>query len=419
MVLIKNLVSSFTLSRRVKMKTVNPESVGLDSEVLKNIRSYLDETYVKDGKYVGTLTLVARKGEVAYLDSLGLMDRENNKSMQEDAIFRIYSMTKAITSISIMQLFEKSLFRLDDPVHWYIPSWKNLRVYESGVYPNFLTSRPKRHMTIRDLLSHMSGLTYDFMYKSNVDAAYRKTKLQQADTLEEMVNILAELPLEFSPGDEWNYSVSTDVLGYLVEVLSGMKLDEYFKKNIFEPLEMVDTGFSCPEEKKERLASLYEHSPKSEPKLLEIPFLNTKLLSGGGGLFSTMSDYYNFCSMIIGQGEFKWKRLIGRKTIELMSCNHLPDGKDLTEMSQSAFSETPYAGVGFGLGFSVMLDPAKSQTLSDIGEYGWGGAASTVFMINPKEEVVIIFMTQLLPSSTYQVRRELRSLVYSALMPEK
>ena len=419
MVLIKNLVSSFTLSRRVKMKTVNPESVGLDSEVLKNIRSYLDETYVKDGKYVGTLTLVARKGEVAYLDSLGLMDRENNKSMQEDAIFRIYSMTKAITSISIMQLFEKSLFRLDDPVHWYIPSWKNLRVYESGVYPNFLTSRPKRHMTIRDLLSHMSGLTYDFMYKSNVDAAYRKTKLQQADTLEEMVNILAELPLEFSPGDEWNYSVSTDVLGYLVEVLSGMKLDEYFKKNIFEPLEMVDTGFSCPEEKKERLASLYEHSPKSEPKLLEIPFLNTKLLSGGGGLFSTMSDYYNFCSMIIGHGEFKGKRLIGRKTIELMSCNHLPDGKDLTEMSQSAFSETPYAGVGFGLGFSVMLDPAKSQTLSDIGEYGWGGAASTVFMINPKEEVVIIFMTQLLPSSTYQVRRELRSLVYSALMPEK
>ena len=401
------------------MKTVNPESVGLDSEVLKNIRSYLDETYVKDGKYVGTLTLVARKGEVAYLDSLGLMDRENNKSMQEDAIFRIYSMTKAITSISIMQLFEKSLFRLDDPVHWYIPSWKNLRVYESGVYPNFLTSRPKRHMTIRDLLSHMSGLTYDFMYKSNVDAAYRKTKLQQADTLEEMVNILAELPLEFSPGDEWNYSVSTDVLGYLVEVLSGMKLDEYFKKNIFEPLEMVDTGFSCPEEKKERLASLYEHSPKSEPRLLEIPFLNTKLLSGGGGLFSTMGDYYNFGSMIIGQGEFKGKRLIGRKTIELMSCNHLPDGKDLTEMSQSAFSETPYAGVGFGLGFSVMLDPAKSQTLSDIGEYGWGGAASTVFMINPKEEVVIIFMTQLLPSSTYQVRRELRSLVYSALMPEK
>ena len=418
MVLIKNLVSRITLSRRIKMKTVNPESVGLDPEVLKNIRSYLNETYVKDGKYVGTLTLVARKGKVAYLDSLGLMDRENNKSMQEDAIFRIYSMTKAITSISIMQLFEKSLFRLDDPVHWYIPSWKNLRVYESGVYPNFLTTRPKRHMTIRDLLSHMSGLTYDFMYKSNVDAAYRKTKLQQADTLEEMINILAELPLEFSPGDEWNYSVSTDVLGYLVEVLSGMKLDEYFKKNIFEPLEMVDTGFSCPEEKKERLASLYEHNPKSEPRLLEIPFLNTKLLSGGGGLFSTMSDYYNFCSMIIGQGEFKGKRLIGRKTIELMSCNHLPDGKDLTEMSQSAFSETPYAGVGFGLGFSVMLDPAKSQTLSDIGEYGWGGAASTVFMINPKEDIVIIFMTQLLPSSTYQVRRELRSLVYSALMPE-
>ena len=400
------------------MKTVKPESVGLDAEALKNIRSYLNETYVKDGKYVGTLTLVARKGEVAYLDSLGLMDREDNKPMQEDAIFRIYSMSKAVTSIAIMQLFEKSLFRLDDPVHWYIPSWKNLRVFESGVYPNFLTSRPKRHMTIRDLLTHMSGLTYDFMYKTNVDSAYRKTKLQQANTLEDMVNILSELPLEFSPGDQWNYSVSTDVLGYLVEVLSGMKLDVYFKKNIFEPLEMIDTDFSCPENKKDRLAALYEHNPKGEPRLLEIPFLNTRLHSGGGGLFSTMSDYYNFCSMIIGQSEFNGKRIIGRKTIELMSCNHLPDGQDLTEMSESAFSETPYAGVGFGLGFSVMLDPAKSQSLSDVGEYGWGGAASTVFMINPKEDMVIIFLTQLLPSSTYQVRRELRSLIYSALKPE-
>ena len=400
------------------MKCVSPESVGLDSSLLENIRSYLDETYVKDGKYVGTLTLVARKGKIAYLDSLGLMDRENKKPMQEDAIFRIYSMTKAVTSISIMQLYEKSKFRLDDPVHWYIPSWKKLRVYESGIYPNFLTSRPKRHMTIRDLLSHMSGLTYDFMYRTNVDAAYRKTKVQQANNLQEFVDILSELPLEFSPGDKWNYSVATDVLGHLVEVMSGMKLDEYFQKYIFGPLDMVDTGFSCPEDKLDRLASLYEHNPKGEPRLLEIPFLNTKMFSGGGGLFSTMSDYYNFTSMILNQGEFNGKRLIGRKTIDLMATNHLPDGKDLTEMSESSFSETPYAGVGFGLGFSVMLDPAKSQSLSDVGEYGWGGAASTVFFINPKEDMLVIFLTQLLPSSTYQVRRELRSLIYSALKPE-
>ena len=400
------------------MKVVNPESLGLDSLVLENIQEYLNDTYVKDGKYVGTMTLVSRKGEVAYLDSLGFMDRENGRPMQENSIFRIYSMSKAITSIAIMQLYEKSKFRLDDPVHWYIPSWKNLRVYQSGVYPNFLTSRPERHMTIRDLLTHMSGLTYDFMYKSNVDAAYRKTKVQQAGTLEEFVEILSTLPLEFSPGDKWNYSVSTDVLGYLVEVISGMKLEEYFKAHIFEPLEMVDTSFSCPEEKLDRLASLYEHIPDNEPRLLEIPFLNTKMASGGGGLFSTMSDYHNFCSMLLHQGEFNGKRLIGRKTLELMTVNHLPNNQDLTEMSESAFSETPYAGVGFGLGFSVMLDPAKSQTTSDIGEYGWGGAASTVFMINPKEEMFIIFLTQLLPSSTYQVRRELRSIVYSALSPE-
>ena len=400
------------------MKVVNPESLGLDSTVLENIRKYLNDTYVEDGKYVGTMTLVSRKGEVAYLDSIGFMDRENAKPMQEDSIFRIYSMSKAITSIAIMQLFEKSKFRLDDPVYWYIPSWKNLRVYQSGIYPNFLTSRPKRHMTIRDLLTHMSGLTYDFMYKSNVDAAYRKTKVQQAGSLEEFAEILSTLPLEFSPGDKWNYSVSTDVLGYLVEVMSGMKLEEYFKDYIFEPLEMTDTSFSCPEEKLDRLASLYEHIPNGEPRLLEIPFLNTKMASGGGGLFSTMSDYHNFCSMLVNQGEFNGTRLIGRKTLELMTVNHLPNNQDLTEMSESAFSETPYAGVGFGLGFSVMLDPAKSQTTSDIGEYGWGGAASTVFFINPKEDMFVIFLTQLLPSSTYQVRRELRSLVYSALKPK-
>ena len=400
------------------MKVVDPDSLGLDSVVLENIRQYLNDTYVDDGKYVGTMTLVSRKGQVAYLDSLGFMDRENKRPMQEDAIFRIYSMSKAITSIAIMQLYEKSKFRLDDPVYWYIPSWKNLRVYQSGVYPNFLTSRPERHMTIRDLLTHMSGLTYDFMYKSNVDAAYRKTKVQQAETLEEFIEILSTLPLEFSPGNKWNYSVSTDVLGYLVEVISGMKLEEYFKTNIFEPLNMEDTSFSCPQEKVDRLASLYEHVPNGEPTLLEIPFLNTKMASGGGGLFSTMADYHNFCSMLLNQGEFNGKRLIGRKTLELMTVNHLPNNQDLTEMSESAFSETPYAGVGFGLGFSVMLDPAKSQTTSDIGEYGWGGAASTVFMINPKEDMFIIFLTQLLPSSTYQVRRELRSLVYSSLMPE-
>ena len=400
------------------MKVVDPDSLGLDSVVLENIRQYLNDTYVDDGKYVGTMTLVSRKGEVAYLDSLGFMDRENKRPMQEDTIFRIYSMSKAITSIAIMQLYEKSKFRLDDPVYWYIPSWKNLRVYQSGVYPNFLTSRPERHMTIRDLLTHMSGLTYDFMYKSNVDAAYRKTKVQQAETLEEFIEILSTLPLEFSPGNKWNYSVSTDVLGYLVEVISGMKLEEYFNTNIFEPLNMEDTSFSCPQEKVDRLASLYEHVPNGEPRLLEIPFLNTKMASGGGGLFSTMADYHNFCSMLLNQGEFNGKRLIGRKTLELMTVNHLPNNQDLTEMSESAFSETPYAGVGFGLGFSVMLDPAKSQTTSDIGEYGWGGAASTVFMINPKEDMFIIFLTQLLPSSTYQVRRELRSLVYSSLMPE-
>ena len=406
------------------LKVVSPASVGLDGKVMGNIRDYLKEQYVEPGKYVGTLTLVARKGEIAYLDALGFMDRENKKAMQEDAIFSIYSMSKPITSIALMQLYEKSLFRLDDPIHWHIPSWRNLRVYESGLYPNFLTSRPKRHMTIRDLLSHMSGLTYDFMLRTNVDAAYRKTKLQATGDLQAMIDTLAQLPLEFSPGDQWNYSVSTDVCGYLVEHFSGMKLDKYFQKHIFDPLGMEDTGFSCAKEKVDRLASLYEQHPKKGPVLVDPGGAKTarvkkrKMLSGGGGLLSTMSDYYRFCSMLLNQGELEGTRIIGRKTLAFMASNHLPDNKDLTEMSQSAFSETTYQGVGFGLGFSVILDPVKTQSLTDVGEYGWGGAASTFFWINPKEEMVVIFLTQLLPSSTYQVRRELRSLVYSSLMPE-
>ena len=406
------------------LKVVSPASVGLDGKVMGNIRDYLKEQYVEPGKYVGTLTLVARKGEIAYLDALGFMDRENKKAMQEDAIFSIYSMSKPITSIALMQLYEKSLFRLDDPIHWHIPSWRNLRVYESGLYPNFLTSRPKRHMTIRDLLSHMSGLTYDFMLRTNVDAAYRKTKLQATGDLQAMIDTLAQLPLEFSPGEQWNYSVSTDVCGYLVEHFSGMKLDKYFQKHIFDPLGMEDTGFSCAKEKVDRLASLYEQHPKKGPVLVDPGGAKTarvkkrKMLSGGGGLLSTMSDYYRFCSMLLNQGELDGTRIIGRKTLAMMASNHLPDHKDLTEMSQSAFSETTYQGVGFGLGFSVILDPVKTQSLTDEGEYGWGGAASTVFWVNPKEEMVVIFLTQLLPSSTYQVRRELRSLVYSSLMPE-
>ena len=406
------------------LKVVSPASVGLDGKVMGNIRDYLKEQYVEPGKYVGTLTLVARKGEIAYLDALGFMDRENKKAMQEDAIFSIYSMSKPITSIALMQLYEKSLFRLDDPIHWHIPSWRNLRVYESGLYPNYLTSRPKRHMTIRDLLSHMSGLTYDFMLRTNVDAAYRKTKLQATGDLQAMIDTLAQLPLEFSPGDQWNYSVSTDVCGYLVEHFSGMKLDKYFQKHIFDPLGMEDTGFSCAKEKVDRLASLYEQHPKKGPVLVDPGGAKTarvkkrKMLSGGGGLLSTMSDYYRFCSMLLNQGELDGTRIIGRKTLAMMASNHLPDNKDLTEMSQSAFSETTYQGVGFGLGFSVILDPVKTQSLTDIGEYGWGGAASTVFWVNPKEEMVVIFLTQLLPSSTYQVRRELRSLVYSSLIPE-
>ena len=280
------------------LKVVSPASVGLDGKVMGNIRDYLKEQYVEPGKYVGTLTLVARKGEIAYLDALGFMDRENKKAMQEDAIFSIYSMSKPITSIALMQLYEKSLFRLDDPIHWHIPSWRNLRVYESGLYTNFLTSRPNRHMTIRDLLSHMSGLTYDFMLRTNVDAAYRKTKLQATGDLQAMIDTLAQLPLEFSPGEQWNYSVSTDVCGYLVEHFSGMKLDKYFQKHIFDPLGMEDTGFSCAKEKVDRLASLTNNTPRRDRFwLIQVELRQPELKKGRCS--QEVVDCYRLCQIII------------------------------------------------------------------------------------------------------------------------
>tara|TARA_Y100001970_G_scaffold253905_1_gene329128 strand:+ start:1305 stop:2573 length:1269 start_codon:yes stop_codon:yes gene_type:complete len=421
------------------MKTVKPESVGIDSNQLKYISDFIDKEYITPGKMIGTITLIARSDEVAFVDCQGYKNRESKEKMTEDTIFRIFSMTKPITSVALMQLYEKSLFRLDDPVYWYIPKWKGLEIFESGIYPDFMTSPVSRHMTIRDLMSHQSGLTYHFMYRTNVDAAYRKLGIgahgrfgnktdlsygKRGDSLDDMIDMISKVPLEFSPGDKWNYSVATDVLGYLVEHFSGKKLDTYFKENIFDPLEMKDTGFFCKESEIKRLSSCYQYRPNKSPILVDSPesswtLQEPKFLSGGGGLVSTLSDYYNFTSMLRNRGLFKGDRILGRKSMDMMTSNHLPDGKDLTEMSQSAFSETPYKGVGFGLGFSVMLDPVKSQTLSDPGEFGWGGMASTVFWVNPVEDMIVIFLTQLIPSSSYQIRRELRTLAYSSLVHKK
>lgn len=402
----------------------DPLTLGLCPDRLANIGDFIQQHYIDTGKLAGAMTLIARKGKIAYLQPQGLMDRERNKTMQRNSLFRIFSMTKPITSIALMQLYEKGLFLLNDPVHKYIPQWKDLGVYQAGAYPNFLTRRPQRDMTVHDLFTHMSGLTYGFMARSNVDAAYRKLRLDigySGFTLKDMINALAELPLEFDPGTAWNYSVSTDVLAYLVEVISGQPFDEYLQQHIFTPLAMNDTGFKVAQEDVQRFCACYQYHPKEICRLEDDPETSPYVgdisyFSGGGGLVSSIDDYFKFAQALANGGALNGHRIIGRKTLQFMTSNHLTNNQDLPQLSTGAFSETPYEGSGFGLGFSIKMDPAKSQTIGSVGEYGWGGMASTNFYVDPVEDIVMVFMTQLKPSTTHPIRQQLRALVNGAII---
>jgi CubicO group peptidase (beta-lactamase class C family) len=400
-----------------------PEHAGFSRERLARIDEHLRGRYVEPGKVPGALTLVHRRGELAWCSPLGSMDLARGKPMREDTIFRIYSMTKPITSVALMTLFERAAFQLTDPVHRYIPEWRDLGVYAAGNHPQFIARPCERPMTIHDLFTHQSGLTYGFMERTNVDAAYRKLGIGGAGTkegtLRDMVEKLATLPLEFSPGTAWNYSVSTDVLGHLIEVLSGQRLDAFLKEQIFDPLGMVDTGFQVPPDKVERFAANYsrrrdkslriEDDPEDSPYTRERTFF-----SGGGGLVSTAADYLRFARMLLAGGELEGTRILGRKTLELMTSNALPGGRDLTEYAVGTFAETTYEGVGFGLGFSVQLDPARSKVLGTPGEFAWGGAASTAFWVDPAEDLIVVFLTQFMPSGTFNFRGQLKQIVYSS-----
>ena len=349
---------------------------------------------------------------------------EGPEPLRDDAIFRIYSMTKPITTVAAMMLYERGLFQLKDPVHAYIPEFRKLRVYQQGTHPDYLTSRPDRPMRIKDLLMHTSGLTYGFVRGSNVDHGYRKLGLGEshgAHDLAGFIAALAELPLEFSPGAAWKYGVSTDVLGYLVEVVSGRPFAEFLREEICSPLGMDDTDFFVPQAKGVRLPGCYELQADGSTRLTDAapttPYMTPpKFTSGGGGLVSTTADYFRFCEMLRQGGALDGVRLLSPKTIDLMTINHLPEDRDLTQFAAGgSFSETPYEGVGFGLGFSVHLGGARTSNNGSFGEFAWGGMASTAFWIDPAEELVVIFMTQLIPSGAYNFRAELRSQVYAAL----
>ena len=400
----------------------NPVAAGLSPARFEVLDHFIQTRYIDSGKIPGALIVIARRGELAHFRTMGMSDVERKLPVREDTIFRLYSMTKPLTSVAFMMLVEKGLVALDEPVHNVIPEWKDLGVYQGGFMETYRTVPPARPMLMIDLLRHTSGLTYGFQQMSNVDAAYRKLKLGERSpgaTLDDMIAQMAKLPLEFSPGTAWNYSHSTDVLGYLVGKISGVPFDEFLRANIFAPLEMADTAFHVPTGKQSRLAACYAYTPRNPMLLFDDPAKSVYLqpptmISGGGGAVGTASDYLRFCRMLLNGGTLDGVQILSPKTIALMTLNHLPDGKDLPALSRSLFSEVAYNGVGFGLGFAVTLDTTRTMLPGSIGDYSWGGAASTYFWVDPKEEMIAIFMTQLMPSSTYAIRRELRTLVYSA-----
>ena len=403
-------------------------SSGFDLDRLNRVVD-LCNRYVEEGKIPCAQVQVAHDGNVVLRHTTGMADIESNISLMDDAIFRIYSMTKPITSIALMQLYEQGKFLLEDPVEKFLPSFKNPQVLLGGSLFKPELRPAKTIMTVRDLLTHTSGLTYGFHFQNNLDQMYRDKKLGgpltggegRADaSLEEAIDIMGGLPLLFDPGTAWNYSMSTDVCGRLIEVIGDCSFDDYLQENIFDPLGMGDTGFLVPEDKIQRFTSTYI---LNESGALEVtdpaqksPYQKKRLfLSGGGGLVSTTNDYQRFVDMLSNEGAAGGNQIIGRRTLELMTMNHLPEGKLLNEVGRSTFSETALAGMGFGLGFSVLMDPAANAGLGTIGEFAWGGAASTRFWVDPVEKISCIFMTQFMPSSYYPIRRELTTSVYQAL----
>ncbi|WP_336971578.1 serine hydrolase domain-containing protein [Sphingobium aromaticiconvertens] len=396
---------------------IRAAELGMDAAKLDALVGYLDATYVHTGKLPHMQLLVSRDEQPLLMVTRG-QARADGAPLQSDALFRIASMTKPVTSVAFMILVEAGQVALSDPVETVIPEFRALRVGQDA-------RTPKRPMLMRDLLRHTSGLTYGLQRQTPIDAAYRALGLdefQQSRNSDEFIAALADLPLEFSPGEKWNYSVSTDVLGVVVERLSGQRLDAFFADRIFVPLGMADTFFQVPKDKVHRLTDAWQLGTDGGLSLADRGARSrwsqpVRFCSGGGGLVSGAADYHRFAAMLLRGGELDGTRLLCPETIANMRANHLPDGRDLTTLSTSMFSEAGYAGVGFGLGFGVTLD--ASVAAGNVGEYYWGGIFSTYFCIDPVERLIAIFMTQHLPSTVYPVRAELRSRLQDAVIARR
>jgi CubicO group peptidase (beta-lactamase class C family) len=411
---------------------VNPTSAGFDERRLERITEHIQTRYIDPGRIAGCQVAVARHGHVGYFRSFGVRDRERSVPVADDTIWRIYSMTKPITGVALMSLYERAMFQLNDPVTRFIPEWRDLKVRERTEDGGERLVDPQSPMTIRDLLMHMSGLGFGggrtLQQLFSADNAKPGEALTPGSrrgpnaTLQSMIERYASYPLEFQPGTRWFYSVSTDVCGRLVEIISGQRFDDYLRKTIFEPLGMDDTGFMVPEAKVARFAACYRRDASKNLVLVDDPQRSgyreqPSFLSGGGGLVSTTDDYLRFCQMLLNGGELDGVRILGRKTVELMASNHLPGDGDLQSVAlPGGYGEVGFAGMGFGLTVAVAKAPTATQVIGSPGEYMWGGAASTIFWVDPVEDLTVVFMTQLLPSGTFNFRSQLKTLVYPAII---
>jgi CubicO group peptidase (beta-lactamase class C family) len=402
--------------------TCDPAEVGFDAERLRRIDGHF-AAYADDGRLPGWLALVSRRGEIAHLSTYGKRDLASGAPVETDTLFRIYSMTKPITSVAAMMLYEEGAFELTDPVSTYIPSFADMRVYEQGTAAKPVTHPAAEPVRIWHLLTHTAGLVYGFQHVSVVDEMYRDAGFDQTAPkgldLEAMVDRIAGLPLLFEPGSQWNYSVATDVLGRVVEVVSGQTLDRFMDERIFRPLGMSSTGFFIDEGDGDRMASLYTPGANGLATPIDMrgsEFRRPRAPQGGGGLISTAGDYHRFAQMLLRGGELDGVRLLGSRTVAYMTRNHLPGGVDLEAFGRRVFAEVSFAGVGFGLGFGVVQDAAAAKNLGSEGEFNWGGAASTVFWVDPAEEITVVFLTQLIPSNAHPIRSQLRQLVNQALV---
>ena len=401
------------------MRITEAERVGLSSDRLANINHKLSG-YVEAGNVAGFVTLVVRQGEVVHLETIGHRDAGQKLPMELDTIFRIYSMTKPVTSVALMMLYERGKFQLYDPVSKYIPAFAKTRVLSCYGFLGKELVEQDPPMTVQHLLTHTAGLSYGFFHDTPIDEMDRDSIFRsETASLEEKILGMADLPLRHQPGTAWNYSIATDVCGYLVQVLADMPFEDFLQQEIFDPLGMVDTQFHVPKEKVRRFAKLYQHRPvdgsfREYEGAPNIPFHDftkpASAPSGGGGLVSTISDYWLFARMLLNRGESNGARILGRKTLEFMTMNHLR-----SELLPIDIGGNTIGGRGFGLGFDVVIDPPQTGVLNSTGAYGWSGAAATNFWVDPQERIVGIIMTQLM-DNLLNFQADFRSLTYQALV---